>query len=162
MGNPLPGGAVVVPMPTKPPAIDQPQPARRGALGICALCNQPAVTHWDTAGRFLGCIAASDDTIFILQAVGVTADQPEGARPRRARWHSTMPPGTDIASMDLSPQRDTVARALDSFGIEGALSADICKRTGLSNSSVQQALSWMKSRQLARQTNAVNEKRRGK
>jgi hypothetical protein len=53
-----------------------PLPARHGVLGVCQVCHEPAATHWDTTGRFVGCTDADSGTVFVLV--------PAGGRPENA------------------------------------------------------------------------------
>ncbi len=154
-----------------PPGVDaQPLPARFGQLGLCSACREPAVSHFNTVGRFVGCKAVPEGTTFVLTAVlpGEAAILPDrriaaqndpqtAPRPprharrfRRARWHTTVSRKT-LPTLDLgaSDQRPPVLKALIDAGPAGALSREICIKTGLTNSQVGQVLSWLQAHQLA-------------
>lgn len=51
---------------SKKPASTRPVPARHGVLGMCQVCLKSAANHWDTAGRFIGCLDAAPGTEFVL------------------------------------------------------------------------------------------------
>ncbi len=45
---------------------------RSGRLGLCVACQQAVQAHFDTAGGFIGCPAASENTTFVLMPVNAS------------------------------------------------------------------------------------------
>jgi hypothetical protein len=138
---------------------EAPTPARRGKLGLCGACREPVAAHWDDAGRFLGCTEAGEQTVFVLWPVKWAAGEiPARFQPRevvkparefvRARYIATLPEGTDLETLDLSDHRKRVLRVIHKTGIEGIVARDIIRESKLPHGSVQQALSWLRERQL--------------
>jgi hypothetical protein len=139
---------------------DVPVAARRGKLGLCGACREPVASHWDDAGRFLGCAAAGENTVFVLWPVKWhTSEIAPQYRPReeeevkparefvRARYASTLPDGTDLDALDLSDHRRKVLKVIHAAPA-GIIARDIIKESKLPHGSVQQALSWLRERQL--------------
>ena len=139
------------------PTVASPTPARHGRLNVCALCRQPAVTHFDTVGRWLGCTEANTDTIFALVPVAVHQDgdgQPSavsraqrfiGRRLQQARHYAVAgaaPPPPKRANQDGADTRTitTVLKAVAATSEAGALTAEIRTATGLTNNQIQVAL----------------------
>lgn len=136
---------------------EAPAPVRRGKLGGCGACHQAAAAHWDAAGRFLGCPAAGEDTVFILWPAGSVGPRRvahQGDRDRhrakparefqRARYRTRLDKDVQPSSLTLSPQRKQVLTAIHEAGDEGIIAREIETRTGLPNGSVQQAARWLR------------------
>lgn len=144
--------------PDTPLVVDgQPLPARHGRPGACELCRQSVLSHFDTEGRWVGCVAATTETVFMLvpveggrpmgrKAAGKVAGVPTaGTKTRPARLRYTV--GADAPQTPpeaLSDQRRRVYEAVARAGRDGVLARDIIDASGLSHGSVQQALSWLR------------------
>ena len=144
-----------LPTPESPEAVS-PVPARYGHLGQCHACGQPALTHFDTAARFIGCPAVADGTVFELVpvngsslAIPIAATTHAVTRVReftRAHYIATLPAGKTLADLDLSEQRHRVMEALISFGNLGGISADIAERAGIPANAVTGHLKWLRDK----------------
>ena len=151
------------------PSIDdaRPLPARHGTPGKCRACKRSITSHFDTEGRFVGCTAVPDGTVFDLVPVsaemddllatnplGVPATTPTDAPTRtrefrRARYWATMPSGKRPDQLHLhSDHRKRVLQAIYDYGKTGAISTEIREKSGLENNQIQQALSWLRAHRL--------------
>lgn len=142
------------------PAKAQPQQARHGKLGTCALCNEPAVTHFDTSGRFVGCVLGTDDIVFVLlphsgaaidpASVGRPAEQGRRRRFVRAVW-SPLVDEVPAGLVKPGTNRDRTLQALirlHKSSKEGAVLNDIAKRAGINPRSVSECLNWLEDVEL--------------
>lgn len=129
----------------------RPAPARHGRLGLCGACRESVASHWDAAGQWRGCPAATPDTVFVLWPAtegGGHGPTPPPRRPRPAAafsYHSGRPVGDEDA---LSPQQREVLGAVHAAGEHGARVKEILARTGLPSGSVQWTLRWLRDQQL--------------
>jgi hypothetical protein len=138
----------------------EPTPARRGKLGACRACQQSAASHFDSAGRWLGCTAAPDAVTFVLWPVSTATNgstppptptlEPAQGQPQRrfyrARHYYAGP--RDLSSLTLSDHRRRVLEAIRDAGKAGTLSRDVVKATKLSYGSVTQATDWLQNQHL--------------
>lgn len=144
----------------------EPMPARYGTLGNCAACKDSIVSHFDTAGRWIGCTQVSEGTVFSLYPMpsprasvrGHHNGVSESARGNhhrstvrrerefiRARYVSLVPKGKRLDSLTLnSEHRQKVLQAIHTAGKVGMLARDIIEKADLPHGSVQQALSWLR------------------
>lgn len=132
---------------------------RYGRLGSCVACHQPVHAHFDAAGGWLGCPAATEDAVFVLVPVSengthLAVQTAEDTPPKRirefrvARYTPAIPKSQDIDALDLSDQRKRVLQAVMDAGKSGTRATGVINRSGLPHGSVQQALNWLRSQGL--------------
>lgn len=166
-----------------PEVADSRPVARFGELDdACPLCQLPALTHFDTAGRWAGCTKAEPGMIAYLtwsppkrklfqkaeRPKPVPVDLPSppapaptpGKRTRRfgrARYFSLLPPGMKRKQLNViagrSAHRRTVLHTIYDLQ-RGALATDIIEKTGLPPGTVQTCLRWLRDRHRVEQRKA--------
>jgi hypothetical protein len=110
-----------------PPDMRQRAP-RYGRLGACSACRQPVLTHFDGAGRFLGCANVPEDTVFVLMPVTAagrvvampalgTPPPPRIRRFKVARY--TPAPITPLSGVPLTERRSLVRDVIMQAGEAG-------------------------------------------
>ena len=119
-----------------------PQPARHGELGNCLLCQEPAITHFDTSGAFVGCTEGVEGMRFDLVPVAVASSL---AYKEGFVWTYNPAAESDafIARMEPS-DRKTVALFMQAHGRDGVVTREVVHATGLSQGSVSNALNHFK------------------
>lgn len=124
---------------------------RYGRLGSCVACHQPVHAHFDGAGGWIGCPAATEDAVFVLVPVSETGTHlavprlPHTRRFRVARYYATLPRGKQIDDLALSDQRKRALRPVMDAGKKGTRANDVIVKSGLPHGSVQQALAWLRA-----------------
>jgi hypothetical protein len=139
-----------------PPDMRQRAP-RYGRLGACSACRQPVLTHFDGAGRFLGCANVPEDTVFVLMPVTAagrvvampalgTPPPPRIRRFKVARY--TPAPITPLSGVPLTERRSLVRDVIMQAGEAGVREADVVDRLGIARGSVSEALAWLHAHQM--------------
>jgi hypothetical protein len=134
--------------------------SRHGAPGRCQACQQPVVTHFDSAGQWAGCTKASATTVFELTPIPtkqvvvvapVDHDDAESApvfspmkkRVGRRRMEWVAPKNKSIKALGITgDHRTKVAKALLA-GDERT--RDIMERYGLTNNQIQPVIKWLEA-----------------
>ena len=120
-----------------------PQPARRGELGNCLLCQEPAITHFDTTGVFVGCTEGTHGMRFDLVPVAVVSSV---AHKEGFVWAYNATPESDafVARMEHSDRKTVALFMQSSEGRTGVTTKRVVHATGLSQGSVSNALNHFK------------------
>ncbi len=145
------------------PHPDRPAMARRGSLGLCRACRLSVASHWDSAGRWLGCTAAASHTVYVLWPVAgaMPAQAPDDDTPQHTRAFGVARyyPGEQASARlpRLSDHRKRVFQAVQDAGADGTLAREISARTNLPNGSVQQAARWLRDHHLITAVDATQE-----
>jgi hypothetical protein len=116
-----------------------PLPARNGALGVCQVCQEPAVTHFDTSGRFVGCTEVEPNTVFVLVPVGGVQEPVQRGAARYRYFAAENPP-------DTAPRRPKAAEiyeAIKKAGVNGVLKSEL-EDQGFSHGSLGGNCKWLR------------------
>lgn len=122
---------------------------RYGRIGACVACLQPIHAHFDAAGGFLGCAAATEDTVFVLVPISETGrvvstePAPRVRQFRRARYVPSVA-NHQVDALNLTDRQRKVLQPVIDAGKKGIRARDVEKRSGLTHSSVSQALYWLR------------------
>ncbi len=120
-----------------------PQPARRGELGNCLLCQEPAITHFDTTGAFIGCTEGVEGMRFDLVPVAVASSL---AHKEGFVWayNASVESDAFVARMESSDRKTVALFMQSSEGRTGVSTKTVVHATGLSQGSVSNALNHFK------------------
>ena len=121
---------------------------RYGRIGACVACSQPIHAHFDAAGGFLGCAAVTEDTVFVLVPIS-DGDIRRPASPsrmrefRRARYIPVIRKGS-VDDLNLTDRQRNVLQHVIDAGKRGILNREVEQLSGLTHSSVSNALHWLR------------------
>jgi hypothetical protein len=137
-----------------PPEVKQRRP-RYGRPGVCVACKEAVQAHFDGAGGWIGCPAASPNAVFVLVPVGGDPLVPPtrqrrstANRVRRFRAARYFPATTRVDLDALSDHRKRTMKAVLDAGDSGAVVGTVRRQSGLSTGSVSQALAWLEAHKL--------------
>lgn len=175
---PTPTTLQLPPIELPPMPITTP-PLRQGALGPCHVCGDPAASHFDSAGQWLGCSKAPEGFLFVLVGVPMISqgkmrardDEPAATRraatkpagrakkaPPARMWGavyvSMVPKGGDLKALANGGGRYHDVLKIIHAG-NGLRTGEIREKAGLDNGQIQQVLRWLRDHKLVDVREAV-------